>query len=162
MTLWPLTSRVFLRICCRRMRKFSGSLFTNSSRLQRFIDWPAEHIRTETHTHTSQWPHCATCYEYRTCSFPEGYTAYFEQINNIISTPYVATRYLLKMWCRKPQCVGVWYLTQSVLLRSATLTDPTPSHYPLKLPHHTSRHTVVYATTVSLCVCVCAPLPPQP
>lgn len=43
----PLTSLVFLMICCRRMRKFSGSLFTISSRLQRFIDCPAEHISTE-------------------------------------------------------------------------------------------------------------------
>lgn len=40
------TSLVFLMICCRRMRKFSGSLFTISSRLQRFMDWPAEHIST--------------------------------------------------------------------------------------------------------------------
>lgn len=42
----PLTSLVFLMICCRRMREFSGSLFTSSSRLQRFIDCPAEHIST--------------------------------------------------------------------------------------------------------------------
>lgn len=45
--LCALTSLVFLMICCKRMRKFSGSLFTISSRLQRFIDWPAEHISTE-------------------------------------------------------------------------------------------------------------------
>lgn len=33
-------------ICCNRIRELSGSLFIISSRLQRFIDWPAAHIST--------------------------------------------------------------------------------------------------------------------
>lgn len=53
--LCALTSLVFLMICCKRMRKFSGSLFTISSRLQRFMDWPAEHISTEETADEDKW-----------------------------------------------------------------------------------------------------------